>query len=153
MLYLSRLRRRPKTPVCARNIQGFTLFRKRCESLYIPGPYLMGRKHTRIHTFSNGSKFEKVWILVCFHQSFYDKQSNHLKRCESLYISGPYLMGRELTRIYTFSNDSFSDQIWKGVNPCKFHPNALDWGNIHGFTPFQILIHLKRCESLWIPCP
>ena len=83
--------------VCARNIQGFTLFRKRCESLYISGPYLMGRKHTRIHTFSNGSKFEKVWIHVCFlnlkhldgiykdsHLFKFGLKKNHLKKCKSL---------------------------------------------------------------------
>ena len=89
-----------------RNVQGFTYFQikcqkpskmKRCESLYIPGPYLMGRKHTRIHTFSNGSKFEKVWIHVCFlnlkhldgiykdsHLFKFGLKKNHLEKCKSL---------------------------------------------------------------------
>jgi len=35
-------------------------------------------------------------------------------------------MGRELTRIYTFSNDSFSHLFRKSVNPCIFLAHIID---------------------------
>ena len=97
-------------------------------------------KCTRIHTFwpkgVNPCTFltHTLWtrnVQGFTHFQIKCQKPSKMKRCESLYIPGPYLMGREYTRIHTFSGD-FKDFAF-------FVSFYID-GNLQGFTPFQNLI-------------
>ena len=97
-------------------------------------------KCTRIHTFwpkgVNPCTFltHTLWtrnVQGFTHFQIKCQKPSKMKRCESLYIPGPYLMGGEYTRIHTFSGD-FKDFAFL----LSFYRD----GNLQGFTPFQNLI-------------
>ena len=97
-------------------------------------------KCTRIHTFwpkgVNPCTFltHTLWtrnVQGFTHFQIKCQKPSKMKRCESLYIPGPYLMGEEYTRIHTFSGD-FKD--------FAFFVSFYRDGNLQGFTPFQNLI-------------
>ena len=97
-------------------------------------------KCTRIHTFwpkgVNPCTFltHTLWtrnVQGFTHFQIKCQKPSKMKRCESLYIPGPYLMGGEYTRIHTFSGD-FKD--------FAFFVSFYRDGNLQGFTPFQNLI-------------
>ena len=95
-------------------------------------------KCTRIHTFwpkgVNPCTFltHTLWtrnVQGFTHFQIKCQKPSKMKRCESLYIPGPYLMGGEYTRIHTFSGD-FKD--------FAFFVSFYRDGNLQGFTPFHL---------------